>query len=293
MEHLSDTIEPILITARQLASDMDQDGVHILDASMHLPAAKRDARAEYDAGHIPGAQFLDLASLVDASAPLANTFPPFSSVQARLSALGVSASARIVLYDDSALRSAARAWVILTAYGIANVAILDGGLDAWRAQDRELRAMEAVPRSTGLEALERAPKGIQTKADMLANLESGERQVLDARAPDRVYGLGTDPVHGGANGRIPGALNLPFGAVFAADGTYKSPADLRAAFEEAGVDWSRPVITSCGSGVTASVLLFALRLAGKDDDALYDGSWSEWGGDPETPKAQGPEDGPA
>ncbi|MEO0590550.1 MAG: sulfurtransferase [Pseudomonadota bacterium] len=291
MEQPSVQTPPMLITASQLAMALDDDSLHVLDASLHLPAAKRDARAEYTAGHIPGAQFLDLASLVDESAPLSNTFPPFATVQARLSALGVAPGDRIVLYDDSALRSSARAWVILSAYGVGNLAILDGGLDAWRAGDRDLRAMEAVPHNTGLEALEREPTGVRSKADMLANLDSGEFQVLDARAAERVYGDGADPVHGGQNGRIPGSLNLPFGGALKVDRTYKSPEELRAAFEEAGVDWSRPVITSCGSGVTASVLLFALRLAGKDDVALYDGSWSEWGADPDTPKAQGPQSG--
>ncbi|MEM6857242.1 MAG: sulfurtransferase [Pseudomonadota bacterium] len=291
MTNASDQTGPALITASQLAAAIGQDGLHILDASLHLPAAKRDARAEYAAGHIPGAQFLDLGSLVDDNAPLANTFPLFAKVQARLSALGIAPGERIVLYDDSALRSSARGWVILNAFGIEPVAILDGGLDAWRAEDRELRAMEAVPHDTGLEALEREPKGIVTKSDVLSNLDSGEFQVLDARAADRVYGLGTDPVHGGPNGRIPGSLNLPFAAVFNADGTYKSGQALRAAFEEAGIDWQRPIITSCGSGVTASVLLMALHLAGKDDVSLYDGSWSEWSGDPDTPKAQGPQGG--
>ena len=133
------------------------------------------------------------------------------------------------------------------------------------------------------------PSGVRSKADMLANLDSKAEQVLDARAADRVFGTGVDPVHGGQNGRIPGTLNLPFGEVFNDDGTYKSPATLRAAFEAVGVDWQRPVVTSCGSGVTASVLLFALHLAGKEDIALYDGSWAEWASDPDTPKAQGPE----
>ncbi len=123
---------------------------------------------------------------------------------------------------------------------------------------------------------------------MIANLDTGTEQVLDARSADRVFGTGIDPVHGGQNGRIPGALNLPFGAVYNADGTFKSPDALRTAFVEAGVDPDRPVVTTCGSGVTASVLLFALHLIGKRDVALYDGSWSEWSADPTTLKVQGP-----
>jgi thiosulfate/3-mercaptopyruvate sulfurtransferase len=126
---------------------------------------------------------------------------------------------------------------------------------------------------------------------MLANITSRAEQVLDARSADRVYGSGIDPVHGGQNGRIPGSLNLPFTEVLNPDGTYKSPAELRRAFTGAGIDLTQPIVTTCGSGVTASVLSFALHLIGKDDTALYDGSWSEWGADPETPKAQGPEHG--
>jgi thiosulfate/3-mercaptopyruvate sulfurtransferase len=129
---------------------------------------------------------------------------------------------------------------------------------------------------------------VRSKADMLANIASGREQVLDARGADRVYGTGIDPVHGGPNGRIPGALNLPFGGVLNADGTYKSPDAIRAALTAAGIDLDQPVTTTCGSGVTASVLMFAMHLIGKHDTALYDGSWSEWGADPDTPKLQGP-----
>ena len=132
-------------------------------------------------------------------------------------------------------------------------------------------------------------EGVATKGALIANLEKQSLQVLDARSADRVFGTGIDPVHGGQNGRIPGSFNLPFGDVFEDDGTFKSPEDLRRAFSQAGVDLEQPVVTTCGSGVTASVLLFAMHLIGKYDTALYDGSWQEWSADPDTPKAQGPE----
>ncbi|MGB3469496.1 MAG: sulfurtransferase [Erythrobacter sp.] len=278
--------------ADHLADHLADGDLVILDASKHLPAAARDPRAEFEAGHIPGARFLDLASLTDAASPVPQALPNAAQLGERLGALGVSEGARIVLYDDSDVKTSARAWFTLSAHGVGNVAILDGGLAKWRSEGRALEAGPASMDAAPPPALA-AATGLRFKADMLANLdrdpESGAEQVLDARAADRVFGAGTDPVHGGENGRIPGALNLPFGGVYNADGTFKSPDDLRAAFIAAGVDLDRPVTTTCGSGVTASVLLFALRLIGKQDVALYDGSWSEWSADPDTPKAQGAE----
>lgn len=281
-EHPTD----LLVSTEWLADHLGDNGLVILDASKHLPAAARDPRAEFEAGHIPGARFLDLASLTDPTSPVPQALPNAAQLGERLGGLGVPERARIVLYDDSDIKTSARAWFTLSAHGVGNVAILDGGLAKWRGEGR---ALEEGPASMGAAApppLD-AAKGVRFKADMLANLNSGTEQVLDARAADRVFGTGTDPVHGGENGRIPGALNLPFGGVYNADGTFKSPDDLRAAFLEAGIDLDRPVITTCGSGVTASVLLFALRLIGKQDVALYDGSWSEWSADPDTPKEQG------
>ncbi|NQX94323.1 MAG: sulfurtransferase, partial [Erythrobacter sp.] len=180
-------------------------------------------------------------------------------------------------------------WFTLKAYGFERVAILDGGLAKWRVEERPLESGVSEVQAIAMDEIAAlAPERIRSKADMLANIDSANEQVLDARAADRVYGEGVDPVHGGQNGRIPGALNLPFSSLFTEDGTYKSPEDLCAAVEAAGIDWQRPVVTTCGSGVTASVLLFAMHLAGKDDTALYDGSWSEWAADPDTPKLQGP-----
>ncbi len=228
-----------LVSTDWLAANLAAPDLVVLDASHHLPAAARDAAAEFAAAHIPGARFLGLASLFDAASPVPYAFPTPAQLAERLASLGVAADAAIVIYDDSAIRTSARAWFVLTASGIETVAILDGGLGKWRAEGR-------------------------------------------------AYGSGVDPVHVVPNGRIPGALNLPFNQVMNADGTYKSPEELRAAFTAAGVDLDAPVAATCGSGVTASVLLFAMHLLGKQDAALYDGSWSEWGSDPATPKAEGP-----
>ncbi|MEE4199910.1 sulfurtransferase [Erythrobacter sp.] len=276
-----------LISCEELAAALGESDLCILDASLHLPATGRDANAEFERGHIPGARFLHLASLTDrkSSVPAALANP--RDLAARLADLGVGPETRIVLYDDSDIRTSARAWFMLAAHGVTNVAILDGGLVKWRKEGRPLDQGLAPALHAPELALAQTDR-VATKADMLANLDSSREQVLDARSAERVFGSGIDPVHGGANGRIPGALNLPFAKVFAADGTYRSPAELRALFAEAGIDWDRPIVTTCGSGVTACVLLFAAHLAGKDDLRLYDGSWLEWEADPATPKAQGP-----
>jgi thiosulfate/3-mercaptopyruvate sulfurtransferase len=277
-----------LVSTHWLADNLGAPRMVLLDASHHLPAAARDAAADFAARHIPGARFLGLASLFDPASSVPYAFPTGEQLAERLAQLGVAADDRIILYDDSALRSAARAWFVLTASGRSNVAILDGGLGKWRA--------DGLPLETGTPTIapiaqtaSATPTRVRSKADMLANLASHAEQVLDARAADRVYGSGIDPVHGGPNGRIPGALNLPFTDVLNPNGTYKTPDELRAAFTAAGIDLAQPITATCGSGVTASVLLFALHLIGVDTAALYDGSWSEWGADPDTPKAQGPE----
>ncbi len=278
---------PILVSTDWLADNLDASALVVLDASRHLPDAGRDPRAEFEDAHIPGARFLDLASFTDPDSSVPAALPTPAQVAERLAKLGVAIGDRIVLYDDSAVKTSARAWFALSSVGVEPVAVLDGGLGKWKAEGRPLESGIPEPSSAWLMPLS-AAQNVATKEQMLSNLGSRDEQVLDARSADRVFGHGSDPVHGGQNGRIPGSLNLPFGAVFQDDRTFKPPHDLRAAFAAAGVDLSRPLVTSCGSGVTASVLLFAAHLAGKDDVRLYDGSWQEWAADPDTPKEQGP-----
>ena len=277
-----------LVSCQWLAANLAAPGLVVLDASHHLPAAARDAASEFTAAHIPGARFLGLASLFDPASPVPYAFPTPAQLAERLASLGVGPDDGIVVYDDSALRSSARAWFVLAASGRGNVAVLDGGLGKWRAEGRPLESGTPAIAPAAPSPLT-APTRVRTKAEMLANIETKAEQVLDARSADRVYGSGIDPVHGGQNGRIPGARNLPHTEVFNPDGTWKSPGALREILAAAGIDLAAPVTTSCGSGVTASVLMFAMHLIGKDDTALYDGSWAEWSADPSTPKLQGPE----
>jgi len=269
-----------------LAGEIGACDLRIVDASKHLPEAGRDARAEYEDGHIPGAVFMNLDDLVDPAAPIENTLPLPDGFASRMEALGIGDGSRIVLYDDSAVKTSARAWFMLRMFGAHHVAILDGGLQAWIAAGQPLDKGVETRRHRHFTAWS-DPAQVRSKAQVLANIASKAEQVIDARGAPRFTGAVPESRPGLASGHIPGSLNVPYTALYNSDGTFKSPADLWAVFAAAGVDLSRPVITSCGSGVTACVVAFALHLIGKDDVALYDGSWSEWGADPALPKAVG------
>jgi len=273
-----------LVSTEWLAKEMGASDLRIVDCTRHLAGTGRDALAEYEAGHIPGAVFMDLADLVDASAPVENTLPPAEKFASRMQSLGLGDGSRIVLYDDSAVKTSARAWFMLKMFGAHDVAILDGGIAKWKAEGRPLTQGKETLRHRHFTVWQ-DDKNVRTKAHVLANLHSKDEQVVDARGAKRWSGEEADPRPNIACGHIPGSLNVPFTQLYNADGTFKDKAALRATFEAAGVDMDKPVITSCGSGVTACVLIFGMHLAGKDDAALYDGSWSEWGNDPDTPKA--------
>ncbi|MEZ5656317.1 MAG: 3-mercaptopyruvate sulfurtransferase [Sphingobium sp.] len=277
----------ILVSTDWLAENMGASDLRIVDASYFLPEMGRDAAAEYDGEHIPGAVFLNLAELVDSNDPRPNSVPPAEKFASRMQALGLGDGSRIVLYDNSPLRTAARAWWLFEIFGAPNIAILDGGLGKWLAEKRPTESGKTQLRHRHF-TVWKDEKAIVTKDQIRANIDSKAAQVVDARTMSRFTGEEPEVRPGMASGHIPGSVCLPYSKLFHTDGTWKRGHELRGLFIEAGVNLDTPLITSCGSGVTAACILFGARLLGKDDVTLYDGSWSEWGADASMPKALGP-----
>jgi thiosulfate/3-mercaptopyruvate sulfurtransferase len=276
-----------LVSTEWLAEALGAPDLRVADATLFLPGSGRDARAEFEAEHVPGAVFMDLEEIVAEDTKLPHMLPPAHKLASRLQALRIGDGDRIVVYDNSPLHSAARGWWMLRTFGARQVAILDGGLAKWKAEGRPLETGVAAERRRAHFTPLFRSDAVADKTFLSALLGTGAWEIVDARPEARFRGDEPEPRPRLEPGHIPGSKNLPQSALFEPDGRWKRGAALEAAFEAAGVDLSRPMVTTCGSGVTAAVLLFGAHLLGKEDVRLYDGSWSEWGADPALPRAVG------
>lgn len=266
-----------LVETDWLADHLNSPGVVVLDGSLHLPTSGRNARAEYLAGHIPGALFFDIDEISDKKNPLPHMLPSTVQFASQMKKMGIGDGMRIVAYDSEGFYSAARVWWMFRIMGHEDVAVLNGGLKKWKAEGRDLEDGPAAPRQPRHFTPRFNSMLVRDKAEVLELTKSKAMQIVDARSAERWRGEAKEPRAGLRSGRIPGSLNVPFTSLVNPDGTMKPEAELAAVFKAAGVDIAKPIVTSCGSGVTAGVVSFALARLGHTDAAVYDGSWSEWG----------------
>lgn len=275
-----------LVSTDWLAAHLKDPDLRVLDGSWYLPNVDRDAKAEYDEVHIPGARFFDIDDIADSRSDLPHMAPPVEKFMSRLRAMGVGDGHQVVVYDGAGLQSAARVWWMFRLMGQTNVAVLDGGLPKWRAEERPLEDLPPMVRDRHMTVRVQNAL-VRDVTQVAAASKLGDHEIIDARAPARFRGEAPEPREGLRAGHIPGSRNVYFMDLLNSDMTMKSPDETRAVFEAAGVDLSKPAITTCGSGVTAAILSLALERMGKSNHALYDGSWSEWGAFATLPIATG------
>lgn len=271
-----------LISTEWLAEHLDAPDVRIADASWYLPQAGRDAKLEYRAAHIPGAVFFDIDELSDEKTSLPHMLPPAPKFASHMRRLGLGDGNFIVVYDGAGIYSAPRAWWMLRAMGHEEVAVLNGGFPKWKREGRPIE--DLIPQPHPRHFTPRPNNALLRSFDqVMQNLSSRREQLVDQRSAPRFAGKEAEPRPGVRPGHIPGSLNVPYSELTGEDGTLKPREELVRVFSGNGVDLTRPAVTSCGSGITASIGLLALQVAGARDVALYDGSWAEWGGNPVAP----------
>ena len=275
-----------LVSTQWLAAHLKDPDLRVLDASWYLPGSKRDPFAEYQAAHIPGARFFDLDDVSDHRSDLPHMVPPVEKFMSRMRAIGVGDGHQIVVYDGSGLFSAPRVWWLFKLMGQMDIAVLDGGFPKWQAEGHPVEDLPPILRDRHM-MVRRQNQMVKDVTQVSAASKLGESEIVDARSPGRFYGKDPEPRHGLRAGHIPGSKNVFYKDLLNADDTMKSPDEMRQVFLEAGVDLDKPVITSCGSGVTAAILSLGLTRMGKTDHSLYDGSWTEWGMFPTLPIATG------
>jgi thiosulfate/3-mercaptopyruvate sulfurtransferase len=276
-----------LVTTEWLAGQLGTPGLVVFDATKYLPNEPKDGKTEYLRAHVPGARFFDIDQVADTDTDLPHMVPAPGRFAKLMSELGVSNTSRIVFYDQKGLASAARGWWLMSLFGHDQAAVLDGGLPKWQRENRPLGDGQAAAPAPGQFVPDFRARQLRGIGDILLNVASRDELVLDARAAGRFTGAVPEPRAGMRSGHIPGSASLPYTDLLTPDGTFRPAAELRARFAAAGVDGTRPVVTSCGSGVTACILTLGLRLAGLPEGAVYDGSWTEWGGRSDTPVEAG------
>lgn len=276
---------PFVVSSDWLQARLGDADLRIVDASWYLPAHKRDPKAEYAAGHVPGAIFFDHDGLSDATSGLPHTLPAPDAFAASVGALGIAETDTIVVYDGPGFFSAPRAWWMFRVMGAKQVYVLDGGLDGWKSEGRPVTT-ETPPVSPATFHPTFDARAVTSFTEMTQIVGEGSRQIADARSLGRFTGEEAEPRAGMRSGHMPGARSLPAGS-FSANGHFKSLPELQKLVADAGIDLDKPVVTSCGSGITASIITLALQSLGHTDNTLYDGSWSEWGSRADTAIATG------